>query len=778
MSGYIMEAAMSKKVWLRIGIIEAVILIVLAILLAAPNVNRTFNASDMEYQLGELRGDSLYADSELSSGGWFVATPKLALGYGVYKVTVEYESSADDSLLYFASESVQASEVRNMDKYHSGIVRLEAGSTKKSMEVYVNIPDRDYHIGCVFGGTGSLAIKSITIHKTAGGTLKGCLIYILTAVIVDLLILFYDRKKRGLIKDESIRVSFALGITVIFSSMPLFVSFVVKGHDVLFHLARIDSIKNGILAGEFPIKIYSDWLCGNGYASGVYYGDVLLYIPALLRIAGFNLMQSYNIFIFLCNLATCVIAYYCFLGMSKDKKTAVIGAALYTTSIYRLIDIYIRSSVGEYAAMIFIPLIAYGMYRIYMEDTDSAGFSKNWIIPVIGFSGIINCHILTCEMVGAFTILLCLVRFRKTFEKKRFIVLLKTVVYSCIVSAGFLVPFVQYFIKGGIVATDVDRYPAGVQQYGAYLTQIFEPFTTYSGLSPDIDSPIAGAMPVNVGAALGFGAVVLVYVLVMGYVKDKKERAAAWISLAFAGVSVWLSTCLFPWNMIKSMSSRLGGLFSNYPWRFLSIASIMLVICVVLALKTAGSRRLYIGAAVVILLVNTLQGAVLLSNIVNNAEPYRVYDENDIDTMEAVIGAEYLPSGTLLEVYSAQYALADDNVDYVENYRDNNYVDCNISNGTDTAGNVIFSMVYYDGYRAVDADTGEHLDIFMDGGRVAVRVDSGYSGNVIVKFSNFVSWKIASVVSIITAVMLLIEFLKVYCNIGAEWRLVWTKKRG
>ena len=44
MSGYTVEAAMNKKVWLRIGIIEAVILIVLAILLAVPNVNRTFNA--------------------------------------------------------------------------------------------------------------------------------------------------------------------------------------------------------------------------------------------------------------------------------------------------------------------------------------------------------------------------------------------------------------------------------------------------------------------------------------------------------------------------------------------------------------------------------------------------------------------------------------------------------------------------------------------------------------------------------------------------------------
>ena len=87
-------------------------------------------------------------------------------------------------------------------------------------------------------------------------------------------------------------------------------------------------------------------------------------------------------------------------------------------------------------------------------------------------------------------------------------------------------------------------------------------------------------------------------------------------------------------------------------------------------------------------------------------------------------------------------------------------------------------LIIFHGKRHVDSHTDEHLDIFMDGGRVAVRVDSGYSGNVIVKFSNFVSWKIASVVSIITAVMLLIEFLKVYCNIGAEWRLVWTKKRG
>lgn len=54
--------------------------------------------------------------------------------------------------------------------------------------------------------------------------------------------------------------------------------------------------------------------------------------------------------------------------------------------------------------MIFIPLTAYGLYKIYTEDTQSDGYSRNWIIPVIGFTGIINSHILTCEMVGVFTI--------------------------------------------------------------------------------------------------------------------------------------------------------------------------------------------------------------------------------------------------------------------------------------------------------------------------------------------------------------------------------------
>ena len=771
---------MCKKRWLWIVGAELVIMIVLAAVLGLPGVNENFHAMDFVYQQGENVDGLAVAGSDGAQSGWFISTPQIKLGYGVYRVEVEYESTSQESFLYFVSVSEQSTQIKNIGQYAAGTEYFKTDRNKLSTQVFVNRGDV-YYAGCIYGGDGELAVRSISIKKEPGGVLKGCLIYILAAAVVDLLILFADRRKRGLVGDESIRVFFALGLTVIFASFPLGTVFLVNGHDMGFHLARIDSIKNGILSGEFPIKLYSDWLCGNGYASGVFYGDALLYIPALFRIAGFNLMQSYKIFVLLCNLATCVISYYCFKGMSGSRKTAVIGAALYTASIYRLIDIYVRASVGEYTAMIFLPVIAYGMYRVYADDVDSVGFKKNWIIPVIGFSGIINSHILTCEMTGMFTVLLCLIMFRKTFAKKRFILLVKIVVYTLIVNIGFILPFVQYFVRGGIVATDTDRFFTGIQQYGAFLAQIFEPVTTYAGLSTYIDWAIRESMPVNVGAGLALGGVVLLYVLIMGYVKKKGERTAAWLTLAFAALAIWMSTSSFPWNMLKKSGSVMSSLVSSiqYPWRFLSIASMMLVVGFILALKAVeDKKRLYMCAGAVVLAVNIWQGAVLMSNILNNAEPYLIYQGSEIDTTQAVTGAEYLPADTLVQVYSAQYVLPDDGISCEVSCRDNNYVECHITNSTNIDGRIIFSMVYYDGYTAVDAVTGEKLEVYMDGGRVAVNVSGGYSGDVIVKFSGFVSWKIAGVVSIIGFLMLMAEFIKYRTKAYEKWRHEWIKRRG
>lgn len=44
---------------------------------------------------------------------------------------------------------------------------------------------------------------------------------------------------------------------------------------------------------------------------------------------------------------------------------------------------------------------------------------------------------------------------------------------------------------------------------------------------------------------------------------------------------------------------------------------------------------------------------------------------------------------------------------------------------------------------------------------LALRVKAGYSGNVIVRFAGFTSWKIAGIVSIIACLFLMLEFADV-----------------
>ncbi len=771
---------MCKKRWIGLLGIQAGLLIFIILLLALPKVNIELYADDLICQMGEKKDGAVYVDEEVNPQGWFVKSNDLKLDYGVYQVTVEYESTSDSSFLYFTSEKELSTSVKNIDKYYSDIAYLTEEKHSVTMDVYVNLMRKDYYTGCIFGGEGNLAVKSISIHKSVGGVLKGTMIYLFVMVMLNLLLVFVQRRRAGRVKNESIAVFFVLGTAVAVSSLPLGVDYLINGHDLLFHLARIEGIKDGILSGQFPIKIYSNWLCGNGYAAGLYYGDIVLYIPALLRIAGFNCMQSYRIFVVLCNIATCVAAYYCFKKMSGSVKTGTIGAVLYTLSIYRLIDMYTRSSAGEYAAMMFLPVVAYGLYKIYTDEVSAPGFSKNWILPVVGFAGIVNTHIITCEMAGGFTVLFCLLMFKKTFKKERFIVLLKVVAYTCILCVGFLLPFIQYFLKGGIIAVDTDHFPYGIQQYGVYLSQIFEFVTSYKGDVMTTQTGIKGEMPISVGTGLGFGIVVMLYVLAMGYVKRKRDRNGIYIVLLFTVISVWLSSCYFPWNLLKESSSKLGNIVSNiqFPWRFLSIVTIMLVTGIVLALKFIDDKKIYFGIAAGIIALNLVQGLSFLSGVLNEAEPYRAYQESDLDMVKAVAGAEYLPSNVLLELFTGQYAVPSDNVSYSEEYRDKNYIQFIASNNSGEEGTILFSIVSYDGYTAVDCDTGEQLELYMDTGRLGVKIPKGYSGCIVLSFTGYSSWRIAGVISIICSVLLIMEIINYKTGIYKQWRKAWIKKCG
>ncbi len=142
---------------------------------------------------------------------------------------------------------------------------------------------------------------------------------------------------------------------------PLFNNQLFIGHDWTYHMLRIQSLKEGLLTGQFPVRVNPLFLNGYGYASSMFYPDLLLYIPVGLQLLGIGIEESYKMFLILVLAASFLTAYYCGKGITKSSYAGIIFALVFSLSQYHLQNIYTRFAVGEVTAYIFLPFIIYGL---------------------------------------------------------------------------------------------------------------------------------------------------------------------------------------------------------------------------------------------------------------------------------------------------------------------------------------------------------------------------------------------------------------------------------
>ena len=155
---------------------------------------------------------------------------------------------------------------------------------------------------------------------------------------------FIRKDKKGLLDKETKFALLFLFVLFFFASLPYLYGFNISGADLTYHLQRIEGVKDGILAGFFPVRLEPKWLYDLGYADAVFYCNLFLLFPAFLRIMGFPVSFSYNCYSIAVNLATVLISYYCFKNMFKSKKIGVICSGLYTLSVFRIYTLVITSA--------------------------------------------------------------------------------------------------------------------------------------------------------------------------------------------------------------------------------------------------------------------------------------------------------------------------------------------------------------------------------------------------------------------------------------------------
>lgn len=529
---------------------------------------------------------------------------------------------------------------------------------------------------------------------------------------------------RGSTKKQYTAVSV---IAIFVACLPLFTINCIGGHDIAYHLLRIEALKTGIMAGKPFLRVNMLFFGGMGYASSLFYPDLLLYFPALLRVFGVGINLSYHLFVALCIILGFASCYFCAEHVSKSSYAAIVSAVIFTLYQYHLYDIYTRSAAGEYTAVIFIPLVIAGIYDYLYEDLKHPG------LICAGMAGVMLTHTITFVIC----LLLCIaavITDAKNIKSnpKKLLKLFVTGIFTMGITAFYWLGVLE-MISTGAFSSD---FTFDTAYEAAKLWEI--PYNEYNRM----------------------GTAIFILLLSALLIKEKEHFADF---CAAAGIVITVcATGIIPWERLGSI---LG--FVQFPWRLFVMTGPLLafaegIYIARLSDELSGGKEQSGSGYVSRMLLTTVLAVMCVSAVSNyqhNTEKYYSYSDDYFDhapfTAE-VIGGEWLPVAAgdreaLID--QAGTAYTDDNEEIAVQRIKNELM---VNGIPGEAEYVDVPFIYYKGYTAVNTDTGNRLTVTGSGRNGCVRVYTDGAEAIRVCYSGTALQHIGDVISISTLAGLLI----------------------
>lgn len=695
-----------------------------------------------------VAAEDITTDSSRSSAGSLLTTAGLSLKAGTYQFLIDYNVNQEGSYISASSSQLGPMELR------CSSVNLDPAGQTAVLTVELSRNVSDLQVNVYFSGAGSIRISSIIVAETSNLYKKTLFYAILLCLFINFMVYFYraDQSKRKVI----------LALTGIFAAVcyPLYTDYLTVGHDLPFHLMRIEGIAEGLKAGIFPVKIHPLWAKGYGYAVGIFYGDALLYFPAILRLLGFSIQTAYKFFAAAMNLGTVLISYFSFKRIFCSRKMGIIGCLLYSTALYRLLDTYTRAAVGEYTAMLFFPLVLCGFYLIFTES-DSKSWLKHSILTALGLTGLVQSHALSCEMAAVVILLACIVMIRRICNRRVILSLVLSAALTLLMNVGFGVPFLDYYLNSDLYITSPtwdSGVSAGFQTRGIFPVQLFTLFQHSNGGSWNTTAGVYNEFTVGIGIVFLIGILLFCYLSFFHFKKyrDDKNFVPAGLCCALGCLLLFMSTCYFPWDRLSSLGSGVEAVLNTlqFPWRLLAPATVLLTfttcytVSMLLRLEDRTTSLAIITGGFLLLAVNS---GWYMYDFAFTGVPYRVYSATDLDTM-SMYSYEYLPAATDPDKIVNNQILSNNITSWDSFLKKGLTIRCLIEQGNQE-GYIDFPLNYYRYYTCKAVSSGEDLSVSSgSNGMLRVTFPANFRDTVLITFREPWFWRAAEATSLISFV--------------------------
>jgi hypothetical protein len=467
------------------------------------------------------------------------------------------------------------------------------------------------------------------------------------------------------------------------------------------------------------------------------------------------MQYCYSFYVICVNFATLLIAYLCFRKMTDSPYIGLAVAIVYSSNIYRIMNINTRAALGEYTAMTFFPLILYGLWAIYtpliFQDGTSAQRSKRaWLWLVIGYTGVIQSHTISTMLVGIMTIVVCLIMAKQTIKKETFFALLKAFVFTILVNLWFLLPFLDYMRYEWVGSSYNEHKLKFFMENAVYLPQFFMVDYVVGGGSNELYYGIRGEMLFTLSLT---SLLTIIFCLLFKGSSTKQDKNREAFCLMTIAILIFAASTLCPWDKLAAIIPAFAYIAATlqYPFRLNSLTILFAawLLCI-LANKLKETRQRYIVCGIVI--VGILQAFYFNSNSLNVLGA--IFVSEITDSQLSVQGGEYLPADHHLYDYDYTNNLSfSENLSIHEASRRYNSFMVSLSNNSNTPDFIKIPLINYPGYRAVDVDTGMRLKVSEDLPlQVNVEIPASYDGIFEVRFVSPWYWRVAEAVSVLATV--------------------------
>ena len=676
-------------------------------------------------------------------------TSQLRLSAGHYKIEADYnfvptqnkdKQESHAGVYFMADDAMVVTGEREL---------FAVGRTHDTVVLNVRYTNKTIRLVAYDGG-GVFTLGKVTIQQDKVYAWVRVLGWLLAAFFLDLLLLLFLPTSPLAIRNADLRgCLFLLGGAVLLASMPVLMQGVgIFGDDIHFHLSRIEGIAQGLKSGQFPVRIYSQAKNGYGYAPSLFYGELCLYFPAVLRTLGVSVQLSYHLYVLAVQMLTAGIAFYSFRQMFSHNKTALLGSVLYLLNPYRLQNLYWRAAVGEYTAMAFLPLIPAALCLLYgrKEPTKKqAGVACTEM--VIAFGMLLQTHMISLEIMVLATAVFCLFHLRRTFSRCVLFVWLKSVAIVLLLNLWFLLPFLEIMgsgIYGGMYGGTTMNAGRMIQRSGYAIPKVLT-WNTHGR---------------NIGIELIIGCMVFLWAWI-GHdeeIPHREQKIGLW-STGIGLAACWASTNTFPWGLVGALPGKISGILLaiQFPWRYLTLAAILLTLATLCAVSLLRPKKLARPLEVLLLSASLLGVGFFYREYLPSESGEYVGDSGELiyadhlvtnvawyyDKLYLPIGAKETRDGFVIEkkVTTAE-------VEQIEKTEKGVILQYTAGMGED--GIIELPLLYYPVYGIKE---GAGTLFKTENGMLGIQVPVGSSGTIRVAVQEPLRWRLVELVSAVTVLV-------------------------